>query len=135
MSPRWSFCVAVVGKVLDEGDVAGRLVIGEALRAGARDIFRERARILRRLARHDQGEHFLAADFVRHRCDRDAGDASSVYQDALDLDHRDVLAGAAHDVLLAVDEEERTVVAFAHDVAGVEPAARPGLAVAASSFR
>ena len=66
-------------------------------------------------------------DLVRHRRDRDARDAVEVRQHAFDLDHRDVLARAAHDVLLAVDEEQRAVVALAHDVAGVKPAAGPGL--------
>src|SRR5207244_12089394 len=40
---------------------------------------------------------------------------------------RDVLAGAADDVLLAIDEVEHVVDVLAHDVAGVEPAATPRL--------
>ena len=48
-------------------------------------------------------------------------------QHALDLDRRDVLAAAPDHVLLAVDEEEAAFGVAPHDVAGVEPAAGPGL--------
>ena len=48
-------------------------------------------------------------------------------QHALDLDRRDVLAAAADHVLLAVDEVQVAVGVAPHDVAGVEPAAGPGL--------
>ena len=46
---------------------------------------------------------------------------------ALDLDRRDVLAAAPDHVLAPVDEVEVALGAAAHDVAGVEPAAVPGL--------
>ena len=48
-------------------------------------------------------------------------------QQRLDLGGRDVLAGAADDVLLAVDEMQHAVGVLPHGVAGVEPAAAPGL--------
>ena len=50
-----------------------------------------------------------------------------LHQHALDLDRGDVFAGAADDVLLAVDEMKRAIRAAPHHVAGMKPAAVPGL--------
>ena len=59
--------------------------------------------------------------------DRARGHRRMLVQDALDLDRRDVLAAAPDHVLAPVDEVEVAVGAAPHDVAGVEPAAGPGL--------
>src|SRR6266702_3147335 len=47
-------------------------------------------------------------------------------QFTLHLDGRDVLAGAADDVLLAVDQPQRAIGGPHDDVAGMEPATVPG---------
>ena len=52
---------------------------------------------------------------------------SSSNQHALDFDHRDVFAAAAHDVLLAVDEKQRRPSPCVDNIASMEPAAVPGL--------
>ena len=44
IAPRCSFCVAVIGSRIDEGDVTRHLVIGEPLGAGARDASRPASR-------------------------------------------------------------------------------------------
>ena len=74
----------------------------------------------------DQCENLFAAQRIGRGDDGDLLHRRVLLQNALDLDGADVLAGAADDVLLAVDEMERTVSAAPHHVAGVEPAAGPG---------
>ena len=80
-----------------------------------------------RLPRHDAGQHLVAAHRVGRGRHRRCLHQRMLIQHALDLDRRDVFAAAPDDVLLAVDEVQVACVVGAHDVAGVEPAAGPGL--------
>ena len=80
-----------------------------------------------RIGRHHAGQHFVAAHRVRHGGHGHGLDQRVLHQHAFDFHGRDVLAAAADHVLLAVDEAQRAVGLAAHDVAGVEPAAFPGL--------
>ena len=84
----------------------------------------------------DQRKDLLAAHLVRHRRDRDAGDCHRGIASTPSTSITAMFSPrAAHDVLLAVDEEQRPSVACVDDVAGVEPAAGPGFGGRASSFR
>ena len=112
-------------QVAAKGDMAGSLVVGQCLQTmrlqpqrgvqGGRDSGLE----------DHEGQHFFAAQLVRHGADRGRGDLRVGQQGALHLDGSDVLAAAAHDVLRAVDEEQRAVITGAHEIAAVKPSAGP----------
>lgn len=93
---------------------------------------KERARRLRRFVagavfQHHAGQHLFFAHLVGQGHHRRVGDPGVGEQQGLDLGGGDVFARAADDVLAAVHEMEHAIGAPAHDVAGVEPAAAPGL--------
>ena len=99
--------------------------------AGTRRRYRPpavaRGTVERQLLGDDAGEYLIAAHRIRRRRrPRRACTGGCCMQHALDLDRGDVLAAAADDVLLAVDEVQLAVGVAPHDVAGVEPAALPG---------
>src|SRR5262245_5437361 len=110
---------------VDDVQPARSLVVGEPLVAVAEDG-------VGRLGggdwapEHDAGQHLLLAQLVLDGHDGRLGNVGVGQQDRLDLGGGDVLAGAADDVLLAVDEVQHAVWAARDDVAGVEPAAAPG---------
>ena len=72
----------------------------------------------------DDRQRRLAPPRVRDADQRHLGDLGVRGQDVLDLGAVDVLAAGDDHVLLAVDDVEVAVLVLAHQVAGVEPAAR-----------
>src|SRR6185369_69021 len=81
----------------------------------------------RLLLQNDTSKDFFVAYWVGSGDDRHLGDGGVLGERGLHLQRGDVLAGAADDVLDPVDEVELAVLGAAHRVAGVEPAAVPGL--------
>ena len=115
-------------QVSNESDETGGLVIGEALDAPGSDVackscvrvgLGERCR--QRLPRPVSGPEWG---------DSDSGDGRVLAQGALDLDGGDIFAGAADDVLAAVDEVHGSVGTEADNVASVEPVVAQASAVA-----
>ena len=130
-APRWIFCEAVSGRSLDERHVAGGLVVGQLRRAHARRCLRQfRARSCPAMASRVTMQASTSSPRTASgvAATADAFTAGCWLQHALHLHRRDVLAAAADHVLLAVDEEEVALGIAPHQVAGVEPAAGPGLA-------
>src|SRR5215467_7111410 len=75
----------------------------------------------------DAGHHLLFPQFVRYG-ERSRLSHLRVHSQAfLDFRRRDVLAGAADDVLLPVEEVKHTGLVAGHLVAGMEPATAPGV--------
>src|SRR5215216_69648 len=110
---------------VNDSDIAGHLVIGEALGAGLDDRGRERVRVVDFSIRHDEGKNFLAANVVGNGCHRAAADPRVHVQRAFDLEHADVFAAAPHDGLLAIEEIHQPAFVGEDEVAGVEPAVLP----------
>src|SRR5438552_3041289 len=115
------------GQALDEEDPARGLEVGEPAETPVGELGGQ-PRIRRRAGHGHHASHdFLFADLVGRGEHGHPGHALMGLQTRLHLRGRDVLAGAADDVLLAVDEIEHAARIPADDVAGVEPAAPPRL--------
>src|SRR5579872_2798748 len=115
------------GETIEEEDPARRLVIGKPLIAPIEKRSGERGRGGDPRLHHDAGHHLLAANLVGHRQHRRLRHLVMREEGRLDLGGGDVLAGAADDILLAIDEEDHPAFILARDIPGVEPAAAPGL--------
>src|SRR6266568_694289 len=112
-----------------ERDIAGRLVVGEPAQTPRDDVGRDllaRSCVRQGALADHAGKDFVATHRIRGRGHRDLFDGGMLHQHALDLDRRDVFAGAADDILLAVDEMKRAVRAAPDHVPGMKPAAIPG---------
>jgi hypothetical protein len=75
---------------------------------------------------HHAGQHLLLAQLVLDRHHRRLRHLGMGEQHRLHLGGGNILAGAADDVLLAVDEVQHAVGSARDDVAGVEPPLPPG---------
>src|SRR5262249_25261142 len=76
-----------------------------------------------RTPRHHERLDLLPEHRIRHADDRHLGDERMLGERLLDQQRRDVLAAAADDVLLPVDEVEPAVLVNVAEVAGEEPLA------------
>ena len=115
---------------VDEGDIARRLEVREPLERMRDDARRDAARaaaVFGAFVSTMQASTSSPRTGSGVAATPTAATARVLGDDALDLDRRDVLAAAADHVLAPVDEVEVAVGAAPDDVAGVEPAAGPGL--------
>src|SRR5512145_3407539 len=103
----------------------GRLEVGKALEAPVLDRNGGIAARKLLLAQDYAGHDFLVAQRVGNRDDGGLRDRGMAGKRRLDFQGGDVLAGAADDVLQAVDEVQRAVGPATHRVPGVEPAVAP----------
>src|SRR3954464_4765022 len=111
-------------ELVDEPDMARVLVRRDALLdEGAKLVGLQGLALLERDGRSD----LLAERLVRDAHDGGFPDARVLVEDLLDLARGHVVAAADDQVLLAVDDEEVTVLVDTGHVAGVEPAAAHGL--------
>src|SRR5262249_48824774 len=78
------------------------------------------------LLQNDASKDFFVAHGIGRGDHRHLGDRGMLGERGFHPQRGDVLPGAADDVLDPVDEVELAVLAAAHRVAGVEPAAAPG---------
>src|SRR5437867_4933910 len=115
------------GQALDEEDPARGLEVGEPAETPVGELGGQ-PRICRRASHGHHARHdFLFAGLVGRGEHGHLGHGLVGLQTRLHLRGRDVLAGAADDVLLAVDEIEHAARMPADEVAGMEPAAPPRL--------
>src|SRR5207244_4711038 len=103
-------------------DVARYLVLGEPLAAVADEIGRADLGRARLVDEGDVGLHLLAAQLVGNWQHRRFQDPRVRAQDVLDLGRRDVLPGAADDVLPSSEEVEEAALVAAREIAALKPA-------------
>src|SRR5262245_37875133 len=102
-----------------------RLEVGKLVQAALLDRASEVENWLEAVIEHDAGHDFFVPQLVRDRDDGNLLHCRMAGERRLNLERGDVLARTADDVLDPVDEMQRTVLAAAHGVAGMEPAAFP----------
>ena len=116
--------IAVRGRVVEEDDVAGVLVAGQAVGEEGEDVGAGEGGVG---VGDDAGDGDFAPGGVGAADDGGFGDVGAVGEDGFELGGIDVLAARDHDVLLAVVDVVEAVGVLVADVAGAQPAVGEGV--------